>query len=327
VAKYLLTGILGAVSGNAGRELLQTLPDDVYCLPEQTVTAPVGRGVLRRRSREGRVDLEFKGRGGWHLVVELKIYSPLTREQIEKYTPGAPVVALVRSTASSPEVTDNERWVGAVAWETLLPTLRSLPLAAPLGEIWAALLMILEDDGDFAALPPAGTAEHTRASELLQPVADSIVQVAARELEARHGADARAFIPHLRVTDVSPYQGRRTGFYLDAKSDERASYLDSDGLIYVALRDAYDRQPILRLDWRPSLAQSLKKAQRAVDDANQQLTTEPKFAEQSKGLYRWERRVEPATLQDDVETAMTALIRAGAFDPEVPDWRSEFADD
>ena len=94
--------------------------------------------------------------GGWHAIVEIKIYAGYGHDQVGRYLrslrPGehGVVVAVTRDVPRSGESVIDTRWAGSVQWSTLLPGLRRLrPIDRDLAGQWPLFLDVLEAEGDM----------------------------------------------------------------------------------------------------------------------------------------------------------------------------------
>ena len=169
VAKAFCESVLRHAEGGTRR--LDPPPADVRSVQHRALSGRVKYRRLRHLARKSSdyVDLEFRGDGGWHLQVEIKIDSGFGETQLDRYSAHGPLAAIVR--AAGPEIAPSDRanWVGVVAWRSLLPDLRALPVAAPASRDWQQLLDVMEADGDFAS--------ERRLSEEVQATHDLLVAV------------------------------------------------------------------------------------------------------------------------------------------------------
>jgi len=318
VAHHLASGLLACLAGERVEALQRTLPRDVYCVDEQWVTARLGRSVLRKRSdQRGRVDLDFRAPGGWRLIFELKINSPLTQTQIEKYTPTAPVAAVVRSASHAPEPNPAKGWLGAVEWRRLASTLHTLPVGDSVAQQWRELLRVVEDDGDFNEAPPVETVEAGLAFRLLQPVRDSFLTTVIRELEQRHGRRAQGLVDTLGVSEIILYRGRWSGFDLESSDGEQRP----EQLLGVRLRDASSDMPTLQLSWHPPRYRTPREARLNVNTAITHAEVEYDFVRTvNYNSYRTTRPVSQDRIAATVDDIVGGLIRVGALDLDVSDF-------
>lgn len=119
----------GGGNGNA-RRAAKRLSEAVTCMGEQRLEARVSRRMAKSRAA-GRVDLRFSTDTGWKLGVELKIDSGFQYRQLERYLRWGPTVAIVRDLGQIPNadrLRENENWVGATTWSTMVAELRLLPV-------------------------------------------------------------------------------------------------------------------------------------------------------------------------------------------------------
>jgi hypothetical protein len=310
VAKSLVSGILELASGGNRKLVRQLLPvpNDVSCLDERILRVAAGRSGARRRSTDaGRVDLDFASRSRWRVLVELKINSAFGRGQLARYaTTNVPLVVILRDSAKVPKAPANPKWLGSVGWSSLLPTLRSLPIASTsVRDQWQALLAVMEADGD----------EVKDAARILEAVATSLEPELRRLLTNKYGRGGTTFAARLRFGSVFSKGRTWAGFGVKLRSS-------SDDLFWIALRNLWSRRPRLRVWWHappdPWARNKLKEPHKRIARLG--------FVEQIKADYLWDeplpdeaienQGVEGAVLSD-VSRLIRGLIRAGVLDVDV----------
>jgi hypothetical protein len=129
--------------------LLQKLPGHLTCRAEgPTAIAPEGR--------RGRIDLEFKGEGGFHLLIEAKLYSSYYEGQLQRYLDGSScsgLVGLVRNREENEVEPEDQRWLGSVRWAEVWKDWVELEHAEPIVTLaWRQLLTVAREQGDFGLM-------------------------------------------------------------------------------------------------------------------------------------------------------------------------------
>jgi hypothetical protein len=128
---------------------LSDLPESLECRAEEVMAG-------------GRPDLSFTDTaGGWHAIVEIKIYARYRPGQVDDYVSSlrsvehGVVVAVTRDVPTSGESVTDKRWAGSVQWSKLLPGLRELRPADPdLAAQWPLFLDVLVAEGDMGFTKP-----------------------------------------------------------------------------------------------------------------------------------------------------------------------------
>ncbi|MGA9762622.1 MAG: PD-(D/E)XK nuclease family protein [Gaiellaceae bacterium] len=179
------------------------LPDQLVCVAEETVS-------------EGRADLSFTdGSGGWHVIVENKLYSGYGRDQIGRYLRSfhdnaihTVVAAVTRDVPSHGEPEGGtDHWAGSVRWARLLPALRELrPKNAELARQWPLFLDVLESEGSMGFTQPD----------------QNLFNAWAQYISARqHMID---FLGHLREPLLGALREKLAAANRDAKHESLASF-------------------------------------------------------------------------------------------------------
>jgi hypothetical protein len=282
---------------------------EIYCLGEQQLNARVARRLSRARTKDvGRVDLKFAGAAGWKLAIELKLNSDFGRKQLQGYAEWGPVACIVRDPSHVVRMTDHPNWVGVVSWDSVTDDLRALPVDPRWAPDWRALLDVMESDGDFDVKVP-DSREGAAQAELLQKVAQPLVERLAKELRRVYKANAQAAASGLKASRV--FQSRTwAGVGIDGQ----------DGpWLWIGVRGLWSPAPRIRIDYYPFTDWHAK---RRLATAHARIESRLGF-ERRRDTFRMERpmpRLEQAG-ELEVEAAvgeiLSAIVDARVFDVEI----------
>lgn len=234
------------VKNLVGGERRITVPQGrITCLDERVLETRLSRRrLLKRAMAAGRVDLDFKGKDGWRLVVELKIDSALGEPQLAKYMEREiPVAAVVRNPSRVSVTTDREYWVGAASWAALSGALWNLSLPDPTRSHWRSLLDVLEADGDFAETKPKVQPEAAAAVTFLSDLAPRVAEHLGAELGRTYGEGAAIAAARLTAGKVRALRGGWAGFGISTRGD--------GDWLFVGLRDLWGSAARVRVSLFP----------------------------------------------------------------------------
>jgi hypothetical protein len=312
VAKRIVEGVLQARQPPPrSRKRDIRVPGQLRCQDEAGITALKSRGRIRRA---GRADLVFTA-PRFRLVVELKMNQRLTRAQVQAYSArGTRVAAVVRDPDDALKRVGSgiSGWLGAVAWEDLLPIFETLPVGSAQLSGWQAVLATCEQFGDFARAKPR-TSGDAASQDVLRRIKGAVLEQLAERLRRKYrGSDLGSRL------EVDQDVGVRGGFAIFAVSLER------DVVLIVRLRDADSTSPLVYVDWFPPHAMPLMGA---VHRATKQLLRSRKYKwhrRQTKRApsYRHQTRLPaqgrprdvPGRVRGEINAVLDHLVRQGAFD-------------
>jgi hypothetical protein len=227
------------------RKLLSDLRGQaVRSMSEQDLFLGSRGALAQKRRRQGRIDLSFEAGKTWRLGVELKFNDPARRGQQQRYpTVGRPVIFVVRNPPrlKEPDLDpgDAPHYLGAVAWEALLPRLHRLPVADAERAMWIAVLRVSELNGDFAPEPPRN-ASTKRDEEVLEHVLPPLRQRLSELLQRKHNATGRRFAESLTIDGPYPARTWANIGLLTSKGDVA---------LWIDLRHTESTQPAWRVSW------------------------------------------------------------------------------
>ena len=308
VLELAAAGSIGSRSQRAGALLSDLGDQPVRSMSEQDLFLG-SRGVLARKARrQGRIDLSFEAGKAWRLGVELKFNDPAHRGQQQRYPKvGRPVAFVVRDPAKLKEPdldpADAPHYLGAIAWEALVPRLHGLPVASADREIWSAVLRISELNGDFAPEPPreAGT---KRDAEVLGRVVPLLQRRLSELLYRKHKATGRRFAVSLSID--GPYAAR-TWANIGLITPK------GDVALWIDLRHTESTQPAWRVSWpRWHPIVHRKEYERLSSGDVFSLSGEWWTATGTVAPVDWRRDPDQATV-DSIGDAMSALVRSGVM--------------
>lgn len=317
---HVANGFCGAVLGEAAagthaarRRRASDLLDDLGDHPVRSMSERdlfVGsRGVLRGKARrQGRIDLSFEAAGSWKLGVELKFNDRSRRGQQERYPAvGRPVVFLVRDPGALAEPSldpkDAKHYLGAVAWEALLPQLYKLPVRKDERETWMNVLRVSEINGDFARQQPRDTGTRHDA-EILGRVAPAVQQTLAGLLQQKHNTKGRRFADGLTID--GPYAARTW-------ANLGLTTAAGECVVWIDLRHTESSQPAWRISWpRRHPIIHRREYERLAQDATFRPSRDWFEATGTVSPAEW--RTDPdAAVVRSMSEALTALVRSGVM--------------
>lgn len=147
-------GLLRALLEEAPRQaaavrLLRVLPEELRCEAERPLPEMID-------GRRGRIDLEFTGEDGFHVLVEAKIYALYAPGQLQGYLDASQcqgLIGLVRNRTFEEVEPEDERWVGSVRWADVLEKWMALEHVDPVvTTAWRQLLEVAREQGDFGLM-------------------------------------------------------------------------------------------------------------------------------------------------------------------------------
>lgn len=149
-ASDLLRAVLEEAPKRAeAARLLEQLPEDLDCEAERPLPEMID-------GWRGRIDLEFTGDDGFHVLVEAKIYALYSPGQLQGYLDTSKcqgLVGLVRNRTFEEAEPEDERWVGSVRWADVLEKWMLLEHADPVvTTAWRQLLEVAKEQGDFGLM-------------------------------------------------------------------------------------------------------------------------------------------------------------------------------
>jgi hypothetical protein len=324
VARAFVVGLLQAVQSGRptapAARLLAKLPAEVTASQQSHLFAPVGRSALRRRiERVGAVDLDFKGPGGWRLLVELKIDAVFGPEQRPRYlSTRIPLVAVIRDRSAYDRARDTDlpgNWLGVVSWEELIPVLRALPISGNRARAeWRELVALAIEDGDLiGGRRRRSQGQCKQAAAILHAAWPEVCAALISAVELKYGKRAaRRLEAEVERKDSGSLDGAGIGIGLR-----------SEPVVWIALREPASSSPVVSVSWRPP---SGRGAAHRLRDAHVRLQALGFERRRAGGEYIRERWLPssdvrdlglPDTLVRRVTDDLLALVKTGVVADDV----------
>lgn len=312
-AAFTSAVIQHARGGNQScRRRVRARTSNVRCVEEHRLEARVGRrGLVRRASDRGRVDLDFSGSDGWRLIVEIKLGADIAEEQLEGYEQEGPVALIVRDATLVPPRRERPGWVGVATWESLIQDLRDLPVGPAWRAEWRGLLDVMERDGDFARIRPDGIPEVIEARDRLERAAPLVLERFRRELERKYQDGAAVAVKRLRHSPAWGKRGPWAGCSLRTSGDGR--------WLSFEVRNLWSPAPRLRLFvWHWPDARTRKHVRNACaqvpDGEDFRLLTDCAVFERPMPILE---NADADVIVSAVWDRLSQLVAVGVFDPEI----------
>jgi hypothetical protein len=269
-------------SAAGGDERLR-VPVELSCRAEKTVFSNAGHDL-------GRVDLVFRDKEGFTLLVELKLHSAYGHDQLDRYRRALDAVPgstrfLVAVTVNSPfsgedSVSGDPRWLGSVRWSQIFTELRAMKhRSSGVESAWRAALDLMRKQGDSGLMDfdPSAVSAWARALEGEQ-VLKHLLREAARPVAAMLAETAEP-IPaaHLiargknQTQPVVPWRGRlHVPYAVGSSTTEprfRIQFLARDGAVSFSCEARYEhpKEQVMDVSAINEASVRLRKSGYAVD--------------------------------------------------------------
>jgi len=295
-------------------------------------------------SSPGRVDLRFDGDDGFTLLVENKLHSGYGDRQLQRYLDGlamleddgrvrSGLVAVTRDVPGYGEPQgDKPGWLGSVRWAELKPQLGLLPLREPLKSQWAALITVMDEQGDLGmtgvkteliegwALYHDGR-DHL--ADLLLQIRERALSVLQTALVERYAhrfppkevADYHAFGRHGTVPVKQELSRTWVGFRIPAWETERPRL--------IIQFSNYFSVPHFTVQAEPADAHELRRSDHVFREASEMLEsagfkTNGHYWAQVHESDEWLHEPDvPDCVARLVEVDINTVVRSGIFDKDV----------
>lgn len=149
---------------------------------------------------------------------------------------------------------DSRRWIGAIAWEAILPSLERLKIRdAALKQQWRDLLRVMKEDGDFRRSRPKTSPELEEAAHWLHGHRDSLLSTFRGAVaNGRHNGWGRK--PFAEQVVAKPAKAGRRWAYVDFRVPPH-----SHVALGIRLRSLHAPAPQVWVEWfRPDAPWGMK---------------------------------------------------------------------